>query len=155
MSNEHKRLQLLRRHIHHVEENCGILADALLERGEFDFAKQLLLNGHIHDASKFSGIEWDHLNGWEDPLFPEAIKHHVTTNPHHPEYWGDIHQMPRIYVAEMVCDWQARSSELKGKGLAQWIEEDALSRYKFYPADQIYNEIHEFVNLLLEPAFAA
>jgi hypothetical protein len=27
------------------------------------------------------------------------------TNQHHPEYWGGLHRMPDIAVAEMVCDW--------------------------------------------------
>lgn len=151
--NEQQRLQRLLRHIQHVEDNCKTIATSLLFNNEFDFAKELLRNGHIHDASKFEGLEWDHLNGWDDPLFPEAIRLHVTTNPHHPEYWGGIHEMPRIFIAEMAADWHARSSELPGKGLIQWIEEDACRRYSFESTDKVYGEIYDFINLLLEPAF--
>jgi len=151
---EQKRLQLLWIHIHHVEDNCKIIADALIHNSEFELAKELMRNAHIHDASKFEGIEWEHLNGWRDPLFPEAIKHHVTTNPHHPEYWGSIHEMKRIYIPEMISDWSARNSEMRTtKSLIQWIEEEATQRYNFSPTDKIYKEIYHFLNLLLEPAF--
>ncbi len=152
---EEKRLQLLLKHISYVESDCRMLGQALLERGEdFNFVKNLLHNGHIHDASKFNGIEWEHLNGWDDPLFGEAIRHHVTTNSHHPEYWGSIHNMDRLAIAEMVCDWHARSAELRGKGLCQWIYEDAMSRYRFDQNSKVWTQIDEFVNLLLEPAFS-
>lgn len=154
MSNEEKRLQLLLRHIQHVNDNCKTIAEFLIANNEFYDAKELLRNGHIHDASKFSGIEWDHLGSCSDPLFKDAIRHHVTTNPHHPEYWGGIHNMPRIYIAELAADWHARSFELKGKGLIQWIEEDALKRFNFNYTDKVYNEVYNFINILLEPAFA-
>lgn len=151
---EEKRLRLLLRHINHVRDNCSAIAENLIENGEFDFAKQLLANAQIHDASKFHGVEWEHLNGWEDPLFEQAIRHHVTTNPHHPEYWsGGIHQMERLYIAEMAADWTARASELNGKGLVPWIEEDATRRFHFNSTDKIYKEIYEFIDLLLEPSF--
>lgn len=151
-----ERLKCLLRHIDHVREDTEILGAKLIERGEFDFGKTLIKNGLIHDNSKFEGIEWEELNGHHDHLLDIAIREHVLKNPHHPEYWGvsgGIHAMPRIFVAEMVVDWRARSTEF-GKDLWQWITGTAQDRFKFsLENDEVGREITEFVNLLLEPAF--
>jgi hypothetical protein len=150
-----KRLQCLLRHIENVRDDCELLGTRLIERGEFDFGKTLIQHGLIHDNSKFEGIEWEELNGHHDHLLEVAIREHNRRNPHHPEYWGStggIHEMPRIFVAEMCCDWHSRSAEF-GSALRPWIEEKATSRFGFTKADEVYKQIDEFLNLLLEPAF--
>lgn len=150
-----KRLQCLLRHIEDVRENCELVGTRLIDRGEFEFGKTLIQHGLIHDNSKFTGIEWEQLNGHHDHLLEAAIREHAKRNPHHPEYWGDvdgIHAMPRIYVAEAVCDWHARSAEF-GTALRPWIEQEAAQRYHFSKTDKVYAQIEEFLNLLLEPSF--
>jgi len=151
-----KRLQCLLRHIEDVKDNCELMGIRLIDRGEFDFGKTLIQHGLIHDNSKFTGLEWEQLNGYSDHLLKEAIQEHVSKNPHHPEYWGQIggiHDMDRIYVAEMVADWSARASEF-GTGLCQWIEESAMDRYHFYKHDKVYENIQEFLSILLETPFS-
>ncbi len=152
-----KRLQCLLRHIENVREDCELHATRLIERGEFDFGKTLIKNGQIHDNSKFEGIEWEELNGYHDHLLDKAIAIHVKKNPHHPEYWDDlnlygIHLMPRIYVAEMVCDWHARSTEF-GTAIRDWIDAKATNKFNFDKTSKVYGEINDFLDLLLEPAF--
>lgn len=150
-----KRLQCLLKHIENVREDCELLGMKLIERGEFEFGKTLIQHGLIHDSSKFSGIEWEELNGHHDHLLAVAIREHVKHNPHHPEYWGDkggIHEMPRIYVAEMTVDWKARSNEF-GTALRPWVDEEATKRFGFTKHDEVYREILEFLDLLLEPSF--
>lgn len=150
---EQCKLQKLIRHIHNVEDNSNIISNNLMNNGEFDLAKELLQNSRKHDLSKFEGIEWEHIfNGKEDPLFFEAVKYHIKNNPHHPEYWDSIHNMPRVYLAEMVADWKSRSEEF-GSDLIRWIEESASIKYNFHKYDIIYKEIYEFVNMIVEPAF--
>ena len=68
---------------------------------------------------------------------------------HHPESWDGIKNMPQVYIAEMVCDWKARSSEL-GTNLREWINEKATKRWGFTARDKVYRDIDRFVNLLLE-----
>lgn len=153
-----KRLARLLRHVRNVEENCQIIADAILSSHESEnskkFARRLMRNARKHDLSKFNKIEWCHLNGGIDPLFPEALKHHHKKNPHHPEFWGSIHKMPLVYVAEMVADFSARTSEIKtDKSLTAWIDEVATNKYGFSKEDKVYKKIMYFVNILLEPAF--
>lgn len=147
------RLETLLRHIGNVRDNCGLLGHRLIERGEKELGKRLIANGHIHDNSKFFGVEWEYLHeGIDEELRKMAALQHIRTNPHHPEYWNSIHNMPRLYVCEMVADWKARSSEF-GNDLRGWIKGTALKRFDMKVQSKVYKEIKEVVELLLEPEF--
>lgn len=152
---EQNRLNILLRHIANVRDSCHLLGSRLLEQ-DVDIGLQLIANGNIHDYSKFSGIEWLYLHGdvKEEDLssFRYAARQHVTTNMHHPEYWGHINSMPSLFIAEMVCDWKSRSSEF-GNNLTDWIKDRATSKFHFTSRSAIYKEIMKFVSLLLEPEF--
>jgi hypothetical protein len=147
-----QRLQSLIRHVEDVRQDCTILGTRLIARGEPDVGRILISNGFIHDHSKFSGLEWEHLHSQKDPLFAEAWRHHIRHNPHHPEFWGDggIHRMERTAVAEMICDWHARAAELDGGGLRWWINHEAMRKFKFDSDDEVGKQVKDFVELLLE-----
>lgn len=151
-----KQLESVLRHIERVREDCETLGKTLIEEGEPDLGRQLVANGLIHDNSKLHGIEWLYLNCETKKDHPEkfalAVAQHQTTNPHHPEYWYSIEDMPRVYVAEMVCDWRSRSSEFSSD-LRDWIKDSASKRYKFSLRGRVYKEIKEFVDLLVEKPF--
>ena len=49
------------RHMRNVEDNCLILGEKLIERGELELGHDLIANGFIHDASKFHGIEFEYM----------------------------------------------------------------------------------------------
>jgi hypothetical protein len=142
----------LLRHIENVSSNCTILGKKLIERGNIEFGNALIANGLIHDNSKFFGIEYDHLNSDDLEKQKLAIYQHNRTNRHHPEFWGNIKDMPKIFVAEMVCDWKARSNEF-GTDLRAWIENSAMSKYSFTKKDKIWKWIKEFLDLLLDKPF--
>ncbi len=156
MTAPQKRLDILLRHINNVRDNCVILAQKLEENGEDDFAIKLIANAQIHDNSKFHGIEWLYLHAdvkdSKPELFKAANHQHIHNNQHHPEYWGDIHSMPRIYVAEMCADWLSRSQEF-GQSLWTWINEEATAKYSFEKRQKQYKEIKYFVDILLDGAF--
>ncbi len=138
-------------HIQNVQRNCYKLGLKLIKRGEVELGRNLIANGQIHDNSKFKGIEFDHLfNG--DPILSDVIKHHATTNEHHPECWGSIQKMPELYIAEMVCDWAARSSEF-GTSLKDWIINSATEKYDFKMDDNIGKLIEKHLNLLISRSF--
>ncbi len=61
--------------------------------------------------------------------------------------------MPRVYIAEMVCDWYARSMEF-GTNIRDWIDNVSLDRFSYDKNDKVYTEIMEFLNLLLNPSFS-
>lgn len=87
-----------------------------------------------HDQSKFQPIEF---NAYRRIWFPteseiEQMKqlkeiynkvkddfdlawvHHYSVNPHHPEFWvrpTGVEPMPKIFIAEMLCDWAAMSMQ--------------------------------------------
>jgi hypothetical protein len=60
--------------------------------------------------------------------------------------------MPEIAVAEMVCDWYARSHEF-GTSLRDWIKTEAVDRFKIDLESEQYKWINSFVNILLEDRF--
>lgn len=153
------KLQAIVRHIRNVQDNCLLLGERLIRNGEFDLGRRLIANSLKHDASKFEGVEWEHMSPGTPTEAEEgklklkmAINHHNQSNTHHPEYWGKIHQMPRIYVAEMVCDWKARSEEF-GTSLKDYIQDSATKRWDFTKEDKVYKEIMEFVDMLCEKPF--
>ena len=149
---EAKHLKTLMRHIALVRDACEVIADKLIEEGEFVFAKKLIANSLIHDNSKFYGVEWDHLNSEEKEWKKIAIQHHIVINPHHPQYWGGIENMPRIYIAELVADWHARGQEF-GTSLSVWIKDVDTDRFKFTLKGKVYKEIKYFSDILLESSF--
>lgn len=138
-------------HIENVQRNCYRLGLTLIKKGDVEMGRILIANGQVHDNSKFKGIEFDHLfNG--SPLLKDVVRHHATTNPHHPEYWGNIHCMPDVYLAEMACDCAARSAEF-GSDLRKWITETATHKYVFDIDGRVGQTLMKFVDLLLTPAF--
>jgi hypothetical protein len=143
-------------HIRRVQDNAMELAKALLKKGQHEFARVLLAKASIHDASKWHGIEWEYLHLGPDvdkDGLKAAITQHQKTNDHHPEYWGGVRNMPRICIAEMVCDWLARSQEF-ATDLRDWIRTQAVDRYNLDDAVQQTLWIHEFINMLLPAKFA-
>ncbi len=158
-----KRLSNLLRHIGNVRHDCELLGTKLISQGEEQLGLTLIANGQIHDFSKFFGIEYLHLNGSDWPqastseqgrvMFSAAITQHVTTNPHHPEYWvGGIKEMPQVYLAEFVCDCHARSSE-QGTDITEWMREKATERFGFTTRSLVYGDIRRYLELLLEKKF--
>jgi hypothetical protein len=152
-----QRLNRLVRHISHVQENCLIIAERLIEtEGNQKFTLELMANASIHDRSKFEGIEWLYLNEEAKEKTPELFKaahyQHVSTNPHHSEYWSSIHDMPDIYVAEFVADCKARSGEF-GTDLREWMKKKATKQYNFKVQSKVYRTIKKYMDLLLDPAF--
>jgi hypothetical protein len=148
-----RRVDKLLRHIGNVQEACRLLGKKLIDRGEIDFGIKLIAAGQVHDYSKWSGIEFDYLvesdfNG-EAKL---AAIHHAKTNRHHPEYWGGIDLMPKICLAEFVCDIYSRATEF-GTDVREYIKEKAIPRYGISPQGKVYKLIKEFLDLLLEKPF--
>jgi len=149
-----KYLQSVLRHIGIVQDACQLLGGKLIENGEVDFGRILIANGLKHDNSKLSGIEWEYLHGDSgDDKLKIAHHQHVTTNPHHPEYWGGVKAMPRIYVAEMVCDLFARSTEF-GTDLRQYVKTEFSKRHKLTTRCKEYRMIKGFMDLLLDKPFS-
>jgi hypothetical protein len=60
--------------------------------------------------------------------------------------------MPDIYVAEMIADWKARSSEF-GTSLREWIDNGAAARFGYTKEDKVYSVIMKFTSLLLDKPF--
>ena len=93
--------------------------------------------GLFHDLSKYAPTEFwagvKYYQGFRSPNdeqreekgYSSAWMHHKGRNRHHFEYWTDYDpktrrivpvEMPKKYVAEMVCDRLAASKIYNGKG---------------------------------------
>tara|TARA_Y100000310_G_C20592612_1_gene768876 strand:+ start:198 stop:749 length:552 start_codon:yes stop_codon:yes gene_type:complete len=153
---EAEHLEALLRHIKLVQDACLLLGQRLTKNGEVEFGKKLIADSLLHDNSKFYGIEWKYMrNGDKEEnkeMFMLAIEQHVTTNEHHPEHWGGLDSMPRIYVAEMVCDLYARSTEF-GTDLRAYVKEVFLPKHNISVNSKKYKEMKYFIDLLLEKPF--
>jgi hypothetical protein len=156
-----KKLKGIISHIRNVQDNCISLGEKLIELGHVNMGRELVARSFIHDNSKFHGIEWEYMapgceitDGGAKLKLKLAISHHQKTNSHHVEYWGgDIRQMPKIALAEFVCDIKARSEEF-GTDLRAWIDNSATKRWGFTKDDVVYKQIMEFVNLVCEKPFS-
>jgi hypothetical protein len=145
------KLQCILRHKNNVLDNGILLGTKLLELGEVELGKELIANVYSHDNSKFFEQEWNHL--WpDDPKLKDAVGIHQLNNKHHPEYWNGIKNMPRLYLAEMMCDIKARSSEF-GTSVLDWLQVTAPKKYDFSLEDQVYKDCLYFINLLCDAPF--
>ena len=152
---EHERMEGLTRHIDLVRENCRILAGKLANVGEFELARGLHKNSYVHDNSKFSGIEWQFLtdpNTTNKAGLKYAIEHHQRTNPHHPEYWGTIKEMPLIYRYEMIADITARGSEM-ATSARDFLNTNMPKRYGFPKDGDIHKQLVSILDMLCPKPF--
>jgi len=148
-------LEDLQGHLDRVRDNGHILGRRLMEKGRKDFGWQLIYRCHIHDASKFYGIERKYMHQGEDVdtgMLRMAIEQHTTTNSHHPEFHGNIHNMPELDIAEMVCDCAARAQE-SGTDIRKWFTDVAMGKYGISLQSQQWKWIQEFLDILLRTSF--
>lgn len=143
-------------HIRRVQENAMVLAKHFMSNGRGHDARVLLAKAACHDQSKWGGIEWDYLHRGPDvdaAMLQAAIKQHNHTNDHHPEFWGGLKHMPELCVAEMVCDWLARSQEL-ATDYREYVKTKAAQRFDFRSAQKQADWIEEFSKILLPQKFS-
>ena len=124
-------------HINLVKKYAGILESKFPElTGLSDIAAE-------HDASKFGPEEnlgyirttWSYkTTGKAAPksVTGDSWEHHKEVNDHHPEHWGDVKEMSDLALAHAICDWAAMGEE-KNTSLFEWIENEALTRWKWSP----------------------
>ena len=151
-----------RRTNEHIERvrRCLTLLAGVTGHGE-----ELLERGRIHDASKFGPeeripyvwlTEYHRCRRNGEPFeYPEgmaervkrAIRHHVTSNRHHPEFHADPNDMTDVDLIEMVCDWTAMALEFgqDGGSARGWADRTVGPRVAFSAAKRqfIYRMIDE------------
>ena len=145
------KIETVLNHIQNVQRNCYKLGLKLIKLGEIELGRNLIANGQIHDNSKFKGIEFEHLF-YGSPILMDVVKHHSSTNPHHPEFHGKIQSMPELYLIELVCDTTARSAEF-GSDIRLWFKEEATKKYKFSMDDEVGQKITYYLDMLLDKPF--
>lgn len=124
-------------------DSCYKLAVHFLKEGNEEFALLLMQRAFVHDISKLSTYEFHAADAFEsfekhskerNYVFSESekifLEEHWKNNRHHPEHWSDINDMEDIDLAEMVCDWHARSVEFNDDLLA-YIDYRQNNRFAF------------------------
>ena len=109
-----------------VRAHAQLVAEELL-----GFSVELIRRGITHDATKFVEPErqgfmqirpvldrTDYLDETYEAALKsqdDAVKHHWSSNPHHPEYHDQgISGMTLSEIVEMMCDWYAASQRVPG-----------------------------------------
>lgn len=119
-------------------------------------AAELIERAGVHDASKFGpeervpyvwlteyhrcrrlGVPFEYPAGVAEQV-RSAIRHHVTSNRHHPEAHADPSAMSDVDLIEMVCDWTAMSQESgqDGGSARGWAERALREKFAFDPERQ-------------------
>jgi hypothetical protein len=151
-------------HIERVRRCLTLLAEVT------DHGEALLERAKVHDASKFGAEEripyvWltecHRCQRHGEPFkYPEgiaeavklAIRHHVTTNRHHPQFHADPNDMSDVDVIEMVCDWTAMAQEFgeHGGSARGWADKRVGKRVPFNAEKQrlIYHTIEALDRLI-------
>jgi hypothetical protein len=132
-------------HIERVRRCLALLAQVT------DYGEELLERANVHDASKFgpeervpyvwltqyhrcrrNGEPFQYPEGVADSV-KRAIRHHVTTNRHHPEFHDDPNDMSDVDLIEMVCDWTAMAQEFDqdGGSARGWADKTVGKRVAF------------------------
>ncbi|NIA09943.1 MAG: hypothetical protein GWP10_09485 [Nitrospiraceae bacterium] len=125
------------------------IANALFNKDQ-KLAKKILLNCFSHDNRKVKiAIEFIHLRTMHSEKFRKALDSHRKSSKHHIQYWDDVKDMPLDIVAEMVCDWYARSCEM-GTSLRDYVDK-MIDTVNFSKKQK--NMINRCVAILLQPPF--
>lgn len=146
-------------------DSCRILSIYFLNNGDEESALKLMKRAFIHDISKLSNFEFhaadafdsfvknsnnrEYVFSVDEKVF---LNEHWRNNKHHPEHWDDVYNMTDIDIAEMVCDWHARSVEFNDD-LKKYIEHRQNTRFSF-PED-IYNKILHYADILVNETLSA
>jgi hypothetical protein len=141
-------------HIENVRDNAIRVAKHLMEEDEGLFARQLVVRALQHDLDKFFGNAWTYMRKGAKPSqkLTQAVEGHSALHGHHPQHHDSIHSMSDLDIAEMACDWAARSKE-QGTSIWEWIEGPAMERFGFKKSDPVYSKIAKYTKMIFDPQF--
>jgi hypothetical protein len=152
-----------RRTNEHIERvrNCLMVLAQITDHGE-----ELIERARIHDASKFepeeripyvwlteyhrcrrTGQPFAYPEGMEERV-QQAIRHHVRSNRHHPEFHADPNDMSEVDLIEMVCDWTAMAQEFgEERGSARGWADKVIGKRVAFDAER-RRFIYEIIDAL-------
>lgn len=133
---EKEYLEYINEHIRNVRIACTKYGERLAKTLNIS-ERELNAIAARHDESKYYEEEFEGYRQWFFPcsnetkdkkLFDKAWEHHYTVNKHHPEFWMDTYNnepedMPPIYIAEMLLDWEAMSMKFNNNTYDYYMKE--------------------------------
>lgn len=175
LENKLEQLDDIMNHVGFVIQAGHKLSRKLMIAGEEDKAVSLLQRILVHDFSKslvdeFYGMAKfsNDTAALKDPNVKhasdgkmEAIKLHWSRNDHHPEFWTTVmpntlthsepieisSEMLELSIAEMCCDWYARSIQFK-TDVMEFYKIKSKDRWKF--TEEHDKLIVKFLSMLQE-----
>jgi len=142
-----KRLFSIINHINRVRQNGEILINKLLDHGQNELALRLAAAISVHDASKFTFIEFHGMYSENEDIKKAAIQHHREINSHHLSYHLSHKEMSECDIAEMIVDMKSRSDEF-GENLNDFFKKFSKS-HKITPQSSFSKRANYFIDLIL------
>jgi hypothetical protein len=142
-----KRIFSIINHINRVRQNSDILINRLIDFDQQDLALRLAAAVSVHDASKFTFIEFAGMYSENENIKKAAVQHHRETNRHHISYHSSYKEMSECDIAEMIIDMKSRSDEF-GQNLTEFFRKFAKD-HKIPPQSQFYKKANNFIDLVL------
>lgn len=123
-------------HIGRVIKNMVKVAPSLLDRAKHHDESKYGIDEYIpyvwlteYHRCKKNDIDFKYPPNVEDAI-DMAVKHHYSTNRHHPEFHEKPSDMSNRDIIEMVCDWTAMSQEF-GDDVTEWADKCIKDKYEF------------------------
>lgn len=138
--------------------SCNKVAQWLFDNKQDELALGLIHRALVHDNSKFENDELsylmqlsEHNDSMTNPHYimtdadKKCIETHWKHNRHHPEYHESIYDMTELDIIEMVCDWYARSLQLK-TNFMEFVYTRQENRFHF--PEEIFNIVLKYCNIV-------
>lgn len=155
-----KQLNDLLEHKRYILISCNIMIDWLFRNDKEDLAMDLVRRAIVHDNTKFHNDEIasiiklnDNNDSLTNPNYvmtendKKCIEAHWKNNRHHPEHYKNIEDMKEIDIIEMVCDWYARSLQLK-TDLMEFVYTRQENRFHF--PEKMFEMVVFYCNILIK-----
>lgn len=142
-----KRLFSIIGHVNRVRQNGETLINKLIDAGQKDLALRLAAAISVHDASKFTFIEFGGMYSENEDIKKAAIQHHRQINRHHLGYHATHKEMNDCDIAEMIVDMKSRSDEF-GQNLIEFFKK-FVKEHKIKPQSAFYKKANYFIDLIL------
>ena len=149
----------IKEHINNVKKSFNYRVYAIKNALQLtdEELKELRNKVLCHDESKYSKEEFEPYRQWfhtepgeekNKELFDKAFEHHCLVNDHHPEHWKGK-DMPKVAIAELICDWEAMSRKFGGNPL-KYFEKEKMKKKKVMSTktfETIDNALHSIYDI--------
>lgn len=133
-----------------VESGQIPLEDIDIKRVMKHDSDKLKYNNLVRQALRFTPE--DELTETDREKIVAVVMEHVSTHPHHCEYWGEGPEMPNTYIYEMCADWAATAEE-RGTSLMDWCKKSVNDFMFTYEQTELIFSLCEYLTEYINPEY--